>query len=103
MLRAQAASDGELWRTVLKGIHQHQALPLKDRLRAMMALDGMHAYTRATEHKERCVITGRGNGLVRGWRVSRIVWRDAAIHGNIAGVREAYKEVDPSRVSKSVK
>ncbi|KAI3636763.1 hypothetical protein MIR68_005030 [Amoeboaphelidium protococcarum] len=92
MLRAEVASEAEKTRLVLKSIHQHTALPLKDRLRAMLLLDNMHSYTRPGAIKERCVLTGRGNGMIRGWRINRITFREAAINGKICGLREAYNE-----------
>lgn len=89
ILTHKASAEHEITRLTLKGLHRSTILPMQDRLRAMMHLDKMHAYTRGatTELRVRCVETGRGNGVIAPWRISRIVWREAAINGHLAGVR----------------
>jgi len=37
----------------------------------------------------RCTITGRTRGIVRPWRMSRFVWREAADFGKLCGVKRA--------------
>lgn len=87
--RHDAVADGEVTRRVLKAIHRDQRLDMKTRLRAMLNLHAMPAYTRATELSPRCVFTGRGQGVVHPWRLSRIQWREAATEGQLAGVIRA--------------
>jgi small subunit ribosomal protein S14 len=89
MLIHKASAEHEITRLTLKALHRSTVLPMQDRLKAMMHLDKMHSYTRGgtTELKVRCVETGRGNGVIAPWRISRIVWREAAINGHLPGVR----------------
>jgi small subunit ribosomal protein S14 len=39
--------------------------------------------------RNRCVLSGRSRGYMRKFGVSRIVFRDMALHGRIPGVRKA--------------
>jgi small subunit ribosomal protein S14 len=90
ILRHASVAEFELPRLVYKALHRDQRLDMKTRLQAMMTLHNMNGYTRRGALKPRCVETGRGNGLMRGnWRISRIVFREAAINGNLPGVRLA--------------
>lgn len=89
ILRHKAVSELEIPRMVFKAIHRDQRLDLKTRLQAMMTLQNMHSYTHPTALKPRCVETGRANGLIRGFGVSRIVFREAAINGKLSGIVRA--------------
>ena len=89
MARHQMVADAEIQRGVLKALHRDHRLDMKTRLRAMLNLHSMPAYTRKTELKPRCVETGRGGGMIQPWRVSRIVFREAAINGRLSGVIRA--------------
>lgn len=90
ILRHEASAEHATTRSVLKAIHRSTILPMQERLKAMLQLDKMHSYTRGGTGnlKVRCVETGRGSGVVGPWRVSRIVWREAAINGQLSGVRQ---------------
>lgn len=100
VLRRNAVAEFELHRMVYKAIHRDQRLDMNTRLKAMMALDSFHAYTRPSEIKARCVETGWAQGLVRGWRVNRNVFRDNAIHGRLPGVTLAFQEEKEAKLSK---
>ena len=89
ILRHQAVCEFEIPRLVLKSIQRDQRLDAKTRLRAMLALQNLHSYTFVTGLKPRCVETGRGNGLIQGFGISRIVFREAAINGHLSGVQRA--------------
>lgn len=39
--------------------------------------------------RNRCAMTGRSRGYMRKFGISRIVFRDMALHGRIPGVRKA--------------
>jgi hypothetical protein len=58
MLRHQCVAETELTRRVLKALHRDQRLDMRTRLKAMLQLHGMPSYTRGTELKPRCTITG---------------------------------------------
>lgn len=90
ILRRQSVQEHEVLRLCLKSMHRDQRLPMRTRLQAMMTMYQMHPYTRLICLKERCVLTGRGHGLVPGgWRLSRIMFREQAINGRLPGVVEA--------------
>eukprot|EP00158_Paraphelidium_tribonemae_P008741 Partr_v1_DN28668_c1_g1_i1_m50287 putative ribosomal protein len=89
ILRHEAAAELEIPRLVYKAIHRDQRLDLKTRLQAMLALQSMHRYAFSTALKPRCVETGRGGGYMKGFRMSRIVFREAAINGKLAGMIRA--------------
>lgn len=59
MLRHACVAETELTRRVLKALHRDQRLDMRTRLRAMLQLHGMPSYTRGTELKPRCTLTGR--------------------------------------------
>lgn len=85
-LRHESVKEMEIPRMVLKAIHRDTRLDTKTRLKASMTLSSTSNYGSRTSLKPRCVETGRGNGLVKGWRISRIVFREAAINGRIPGM-----------------
>lgn len=61
-------------------------LPLEEALEAQIASSQLKpASTRVVR---RCVVTGRGRGVLRRFRRSRIVVRQAALNGELAGVRK---------------
>lgn len=89
IVRHDVVPEAELDRMVLKALHRDQRLDMKSRLQAMLQLHQMPHYTLANALKPRCVETGRGNGLVKGFRMSRIAFRENAINGRIPGVTRA--------------
>lgn len=89
LLRRACVDECQLTRLVYKALHRDERLDMRVRLKAMMSLHQMHSYTRPHELKDRCVETGRGHGVVRAWRMSRIQFRENAINARLSGVREA--------------
>lgn len=89
MLRREAVSEFEVRRMVLKALHRDHRLDMKTRLRAMMTLHSLNSYTRPNAIHSRCVETGRGQGLIKGFCISRIRFREAAINGRIPGLIKA--------------
>lgn len=87
--RRPAVAEFELKRMVYKALHRDQRLPMQDRLRAMLGLHSMHSYTIANAVKARCVFGARGTGVLPGFRVSRIVFRESGINGRLPGAMRA--------------
>jgi ribosomal protein S14 len=90
ILRRPAVAEFEIKRAVYKALHRDQRLPLTDRLRAMLGLHSMHSYTISNAIKARCVFGGRGTGILPGYRVSRIVFRESGINGRLPGAMRAH-------------
>lgn len=85
MLRRPALAEFEVKRMVYKALHRDQRLPMQSRLKAMITLHNFHPYTRHTEIKPRCVMSGRGTGVFTGFRVNRMIFRESAINGRLPG------------------
>jgi small subunit ribosomal protein S14 len=56
---------------------------------AQLALNKMHAHTRPTQIKNRCVMAGKGRGVLREFRMARFQFRMNALAGSIPGVKKA--------------
>lgn len=56
---------------------------------AMKKLQELPKNSSKVRKRNRCQITGRPRGYMRQFGVSRIVFRDMALHGKIPGVRKA--------------
>jgi len=48
------------------------SLPQRTRAQAQLQLTQMHCYTRATQIKNRCIMGGRGRGVMRDFRMARV-------------------------------
>ena len=92
MARRPHVAESEIERMVLKALHRDQRLPMEDRIRAMLALHAMPPQTRPNMVKARCVLTGKGNGVLAGFRVSRIVFRESGINGMLPGAMRLLSE-----------
>jgi len=59
------------------------------RTRAQLELANMHAYTRPTQIKNRCIMGGIARGVFRAFRMGRYQFRMNALEGNLPGVKKA--------------
>jgi small subunit ribosomal protein S14 len=59
-------------RQTLRYIAQNTSLPARMRAQAQLDLTQMHPYTRLTQIKNRCMFGGKGRGVFRDFRMSRV-------------------------------
>lgn len=84
--KRQLVANYEVTMTSLKYIANNTLLPPRVRLEAQLQLTTMPNYTRAMQIKNRCVETGHGNSVLRGFRLSRQQFRERAKKGDLPGV-----------------
>ncbi|PSS03214.1 mitochondrial 40S ribosomal protein MRP2 [Coniella lustricola] len=79
----------ETERQALRYIIRNTTLPPRVRAEAQLQLTQMHVYTNPTQIKNRCILGGRGRGILRDFKMSRFNFRLQAIAGSIPGVQKA--------------
>ncbi|KAF2488853.1 glucocorticoid receptor-like (DNA-binding domain) [Lophium mytilinum] len=76
-------------RQALRYIIHNTTLPQRVCAQAQLQLSQMHCYTRFTQVKNRCIMGGKGRGIMSDFRMGRFQFRLNALSGNIPGVRKA--------------
>ena len=66
-------------RQALRFIVRNTKLPQRTRAQAQLQLAQMHAYTRYTQVKDRCIAGGRGRGILSDFRMSRVDFLSALL------------------------
>ncbi|KAI1809899.1 ribosomal protein S14p/S29e [Poronia punctata] len=87
--KRKAFAEHEPERQALRYIIRNTTLPARTRAEAQLQLTKMHCYTRPTQIRNRCLIGGKSRGVFRDFRLSRFVFREQALAGNIPGVKKA--------------
>ncbi|BGP27512.1 mitochondrial 40S ribosomal protein MRP2 [Rhodotorula toruloides] len=89
--RREAFAANETLRQALKYLTQNTTLDYRTRVAAMHKLAAMPAYTRPTEIRNRCILTGRGRGQIasKEFGLSRHRFKLAAERGELPGVERA--------------
>ncbi|KAI4209473.1 MAG: hypothetical protein LQ351_007604 [Letrouitia transgressa] len=64
--------QNEVERQALRYIVRNTTLPQRARAEAQLRLSQMHAYTRFTQIKNRCIEGGKGRGVFRAFRMARV-------------------------------
>lgn len=59
-------------RQALRYIIRNTTLPMRTRAMAQLQLTQMHCYTRPTQIRNRCVLGGKGRGVLRAFKMSRV-------------------------------
>jgi ribosomal protein S14 len=59
-------------RQALRYIIRNLSLPPRTRAQAQLQLADMHAYTRSTQIRNRCIEGGKGRGILRDFKMSRV-------------------------------
>lgn len=59
-------------RQALRYVIRNTSLPQRTRAQAQLQLSQMHAYTRPTQIKNRCIMGARGKGVFRDFRMARV-------------------------------
>ncbi|KAL2822126.1 hypothetical protein BDW59DRAFT_149668 [Aspergillus cavernicola] len=76
-------------RQALRYIIRNTTLPARARAQAQLQLSQMHAYTRSTQIKNRCVAGGIARSVIRDFRIARYQFREQALAGELPGVKKA--------------
>lgn len=59
-------------RQALRYIIRNLSLPARTRAQAQLQLSQMHCYTRSTQIRNRCIIGGKGRGVLGDFKMSRV-------------------------------
>lgn len=86
--RRKLFSRFEMTRKILKSIFYNRSLSWEYRENARILLCGLPRDSSITRPKNRCVITGRGKGILRKFRISRIVFREQGVKGGLVGIKK---------------
>lgn len=76
-------------RQLLKAIIKNTTLDLESRQKAWLELEKLPRDSSKTRVRNRCQITGRGRGIYRKFRFSRIILRKFAMEAKIPGLTKA--------------
>ncbi|KAK3658431.1 40S ribosomal protein mrp2, mitochondrial [Elasticomyces elasticus] len=76
-------------RQALRYLIRNTSLPQRTRAQAQLQLTQMHCYTRPTQIKNRCIMGGKGRGVMRDFRMARFQFRMNALAGRLPGVKKA--------------
>ncbi|KAL1967604.1 hypothetical protein VTN77DRAFT_3119 [Rasamsonia byssochlamydoides] len=76
-------------RQALRYVIRNTSLPQRVRAQAQLELSQMHAYTRPTQIKNRCVAGGIARSVFRDFRLARYQFRLQALAGELPGVKKA--------------
>lgn len=87
--RRITAANAEPSRLALRWLLKNKSLPAQARMLAMFKLAEMPRATSELAIKPQCVVTGRRRAVVAEYGVSRHVFREDALNGNIDGVQKA--------------
>lgn len=69
---ATTNTDNPASRQALRYIIRNTTLPPRARAEAQLQLTQMHCYTRPTQIRGRCLLGGKGRGVFRDFRMSRV-------------------------------
>ncbi|QSZ32262.1 hypothetical protein DSL72_001836 [Monilinia vaccinii-corymbosi] len=82
-------AEHETERQALRYIIRNLSLPDRIRAQAQLELTKMHCYTRPTQIRNRCILGGKGRGILRDFKMSRYNFRMNALSGDLPGVKKA--------------
>ncbi|MEH6650402.1 MAG: 30S ribosomal protein S14 [Motiliproteus sp.] len=87
--RAKTVAKFAEKRTQLKAIINAPASSDDERWEAQVALQGLPRDASPSRQRRRCQITGRPHGVYRKFGLSRIQLREAAMRGDVPGLKKA--------------
>ncbi|KAH9943073.1 uncharacterized protein BXZ73DRAFT_40093 [Epithele typhae] len=79
----------EILRRAYLYVARNQTLPPQVRFQAQLQLNTFGRYERPTAVKNRCVVSGRGRGVIGEFGLCRYQFRMKALAGELPGVRKA--------------
>lgn len=72
LIRSSNVAERNARRQALRYIIRNTTLPQRMRAQAQLQLSQMHAYTRLTQIRNRCIAGGKGRGVFRDFRMARV-------------------------------
>jgi len=87
--RREIFAKYENFRICLRALSKDLRLPYSVRLLYRVRLAEFYKNASKTRIKNRCVISGRGRGIFRFFRMSRLQIRDTSIKGLLYGIRRS--------------
>ncbi|KAK4149290.1 hypothetical protein C8A00DRAFT_38108 [Chaetomidium leptoderma] len=87
--KRKAFEAAEAERQALRYTIRNTTLPPRTRAIAQLQLTQMHCYTRPTQIRNRCILGGKGRGILTDFKMTRYNFRLQALAGNLPGVKKA--------------
>ncbi|XP_059049369.1 small ribosomal subunit protein uS14m [Achroia grisella] len=87
--RRRMSADNYLERTRINALRKNDVLPVEIRELADKDINKFEMNAIPLRINNRCVVTSRPRGIVKEWRMSRIVWRHLADYNKLSGVQRA--------------
>lgn len=84
--KRQIVNQFELKRSQYKYIIKDSSLPKEKRINAFFLLNRLPKNSSPVRLRNRCIISGRGRGVLKFFQLSRIVFREKALKGQLPGV-----------------
>ncbi|TQS36836.1 hypothetical protein Golomagni_02704 [Golovinomyces magnicellulatus] len=81
-------AEHEAERQALRYAVRNLSLPPRVRALAQLQLAQMSSYTRSTQIRNRCILGGKGRGIMTDFKLSRFNFRMNALQGSIPGVKK---------------
>lgn len=88
-LRRIVANQHELLRNTLRYVTHTEAIPLSTRYIAQFKLAELPRSSNMDTLARRCVLSGRGRGMIGEFNLSRIMFRKLALEGKLPGVKKS--------------
>ncbi|KAI9363970.1 hypothetical protein DFJ73DRAFT_810421 [Zopfochytrium polystomum] len=82
-------AEQEPQRQALRMVMKDKSLPLMLRLKAQLELQKFSRYARPSALHSRCIESGKSRGYIGEFKLSKIVFREKALAGELPGVRKA--------------
>ncbi|KAM3958284.1 mitochondrial ribosomal protein S14 [Aphomia sociella] len=87
--RRRMSAENYLERTRINAMRKNDILPVEIRELADKDINKFELNATPMRINNRCVVTSRPRGIVKEWRMSRIVWRHLADYNKLSGVQRA--------------
>ncbi|XP_053600908.1 small ribosomal subunit protein uS14m [Plodia interpunctella] len=87
--RRRMSAENFLERTRVNALRKNDVLPVEIRELADKDINKFEMNAIPMRINNRCVVTSRPRGIVKEWRMSRIVWRHLADYNKLSGVQRA--------------
>jgi small subunit ribosomal protein S14 len=87
--RRFSVQKNQILRMQLSALFQNQSLPQRVRLSFLKRLNNLPRESSPTRSRNRCVLTGRGRGVLRFSRLSRLRFREMAARGDLCGISKS--------------
>ncbi|XP_073947499.1 mitochondrial ribosomal protein S14 [Choristoneura fumiferana] len=87
--RRRLNAEHFLERTRINALRKNDVLPVEIREMADKDVNKFDLNACPLRINNRCVVTSRPRGIVKEWRMSRIVWRHLADYNKLSGVQRA--------------